>query len=298
MPGDGDMEAATSPGRPAPSPLALEARIGIMQGRLVPSATGELECSVGSRWREEFSIAATLGLSHIELVADRAVDLGNPIWSDDGRDQIVAVAEGAGVHLASLCVNESLATPFRDVDLALDLANRLAPVVTGLHLSTVVLPLLEASDLRALDWADAARCVSLVAEQLSDCGTRLVLELGIPAVDSAQFLGRCASMPIGLCYDVGNATALRFDAAAELRTLGPSVWHLHAKDKSAAGENVRFGTGKVPFVSVMAALADQGFAGLITMEATRGVDPIITAAEHRAFLLAMEELASQIEGPG
>jgi len=292
MPDDTKAEAARSLG-------GLEARVGIMQGRLVPSATGHLESPVGPRWREEFSIAATLGLGHIELVADRAVDLSNPIWSAEGRRQIVAVAGAAGVRLASLCINEPLSSPFRDVDLALDLAGRIAPVVAGLHLSTVVLPLLEASDLRALEWAEAARCVSLLAEHLSDCGTRLVLELGISAVESTRFLTHITPVPVGVCYDVGNATALGFDAAVELRTLGPCVWHIHAKDKNAAGENVRFGTGQVPFVSIMAALADQGFEGLITMEATRGEDPVLTAAEHRAFLLAMEGLAGrQAEGAG
>ena len=49
----------------------------------------------------------------------------------------------------------------------------------------------------------------------------------------------------------------------------------------------------MPFVSVVAALADQGFAGLVTMEATRGEDPILTAAEHRAFLVAVEEIAGR-----
>jgi sugar phosphate isomerase/epimerase len=67
------------------------------------------------------------------------------------------------------------------------------------------------------------------------------------------------------------------------------VRHVHAKDKSADGENVRFGTGTVPFARVLEALADVAFDGLITMEATRGDDPVVTATEHRGLL---ESLAS------
>lgn len=264
-----------------------------MQGRLVASATGELECSAGPRWREEFSIAATLELNHIELLAERVPDSSNPIWSADGRRETVAVAEEAGVSLRSLCINETLATPFDDAELALDLAMRLAPVVSDLHASIVVLPLLEASDLNVLDWSCAARSVRLLADHLFHQGARLALELGVCAVDSLHFLGTTASQPVGLCYDVGNATALGFDAAAELRMLGQRVWHLHAKDKNAARANVRFGTGEVQFAPVLAALAEQGFDGLVTMEATRGEDPIVTAAEHRAFLLSMQQGAGQ-----
>ena len=259
-----------------------------MQGRLVASATGELQCSPGPRWREELSIAATLELSHIELLAERAQDLSNPIWSAEGRRELVALAGTAGVSLTSLCVNETLAAPFED-DLALDLAARLAPVVGGLHAGIVVLPLLEASDLNVLDWSRAARSVRLLADHLGELGAQLALELGISAADSLRFLGTAACPRVGLCYDVGNATALGFDAAGELRTLGRLVCHVHAKDKDAAGENVRFGMGEVQFAPVLAALAAHEYDGLVTMEATRGDDPVVTAAEHRAFLLSMAE---------
>ena len=52
--------------------------------------------------------------------------------------------------------------------------------------------------------------------------------------------------------------------------------------------NVRFGTGVVPFGPALAALRAIGFDGLVTMEATRGDDPVITAEEHRAWLLALD----------
>src|SRR5215207_6395499 len=86
----------------------LAERIGILQGRLVPSATGELQCSPGRRWREEFSMAASLELSHIELLAERTFDPDNPIWSADGRRELLGVAAAAGVALTSLCIDETL----------------------------------------------------------------------------------------------------------------------------------------------------------------------------------------------
>ncbi|MEY2458893.1 MAG: L-ribulose-5-phosphate 3-epimerase [Acidimicrobiaceae bacterium] len=266
----------------------LGERIGIMQGRLVPSATGELDCSPGARWREEFSIAATLELNHIELVAERVMDSSNPIWSVDGRRDIAAAARETDVRVASICLNEPVTTPFDDEAFARDLATRVAPVVDALNATIVVLPLLDASDLNALDWAGAARSVRIVTDQLVPQGARLALELGVAATDSLRFLDAVGSSGVGICYDVGNATAAGFDAAAELRLLGDRVWHVHAKDKNAARENVRFGTGDVPFAAVLRTLDEQGFDGLVTMEATRGDDPIVTAGEHRAFLLSME----------
>jgi sugar phosphate isomerase/epimerase len=271
-------------GRRRPRPL--EQRIGIMQGRLVRAETGELECSPGGRWRDEFRAAGALRLNHIELVADRLLDSSNPMWSADGRGEIASVAESTGVEVASLCVNEVLTSPIDELNA--DLVKRLRPVLGDLPIRVVVVPLLEASDLNSVDQLSAVRSILLLADDLLDDKGRVVVELGLSAEDSLRFLETIGSPRVGLCYDVGNATAFGFDPTHELRILGSSVWHLHAKDKNASKENVRFGTGQVSFAEAFEELSRQGFDGLVTMEATRGDDPFTTASEHRDFLLSMQ----------
>jgi hexulose-6-phosphate isomerase len=209
---------------------------------------------------------------------------------------LLAVADAAGVSLLSVCANESLTHRFDDSGFALDLAIRLAPLLADIQPRIVVLPLLEASDLSVLDWSGAARAVQRFAAAIAEHGTRVVLELGVPAAEALRFLVATDSEHVGLCYDVGNSTALGFDAPADLRQLGPQVWHLHAKDKDSAGQNVRFGTGNVPFDLVFVVLAAQGFDGLITMEATRGEDPRVTAADNRDFLLACSDQTMHARG--
>jgi YrbI family 3-deoxy-D-manno-octulosonate 8-phosphate phosphatase len=261
---------------------SLERRLGIMQGRLVPSTTGELDCSPGPRWREEFWSASALRLGHIELVAERQPDPSNPIWSADGRREILALSEVTGVRSASLCLNEPLVASFEET--AAQLVDRITPVLNELPVHTVVVPLLEASDLRSSGNVDVARTVGRFAEQLPD-GLGIAVELGLSADDGLQFLDAVGHPRVGLCYDVGNAAASGFDPADELRILGSAVRHVHAKDKNDSKENVRFGAGRVKFARVLQELSHQGFDGLITMEATRGNDPFRTAAEHRDFLV-------------
>jgi 3-deoxy-D-manno-octulosonate 8-phosphate phosphatase (KDO 8-P phosphatase) len=144
-------------GRLAPAQirnLPLAPRLGIMQGRLVPSTTGEMDCSPGPRWREEFWSASALRLGHIELVAERQVDPTNPIWFTDGRQEILALAELSGVRPASLCLNEPLTAPFEVT--AAQIADRIAPMLDELPVRTVVVPLLEASDLQPMNRIDVA----------------------------------------------------------------------------------------------------------------------------------------------
>ena len=269
--------------------MPLEDRIGIMQGRLVHATTGELDCSPGRQWRDEFRAAAALQLNHIELVADRVLDSRNPMWSTEGRHEIVTATQRTGVEVASLCLNEVLASPIDGM--STDLVERVSSVLRDLPIRVVVVPLLEASDLRSVDRPSAVRSILLLAECLRDAGGRVAVELGLSAVESLRFLEAVSSPHVGLCYDVGNAAALGFDQIEELRNLGSAVWHLHAKDKNASMANVRFGTGMVPFAGVFEVLSRQGFDGLVTMEATRGDDPFTTALEHRDFLLSMQDHA-------
>ena len=208
------------------------------------------------------------------------------MWSSEGRDEISDVAASTGVDAASLCLNEVLSFPIDGI--SADLVNRLGPVLRDLHIRVVVVPLLEASDLNSVDQLSAARSILVLADELMDDDGRVVVELGLSAEDSLRFLDTIGSPRVGLCYDIGNATAFGFDPVHELRILGSAVWHLHAKDKNAFKENVRFGTGRVPFADVFEELSTQEFDGLVTMEATRGENPFETALEHRDFLLSMQ----------
>src|SRR5207244_12736081 len=58
--------------------------IAIMQGRLLPSSDGRIQCFPRERWRDEFALAAAAGLSAIEWIYDLQGADVNPIASDDG----------------------------------------------------------------------------------------------------------------------------------------------------------------------------------------------------------------------
>ena len=226
-----------------------------------------------------------LELSHIELFAERARDHSNPIWSLEGRREMVAVAETASVSLASLCMNETLVTPFDDPALAADLATRLPQVMSDLHVDMVVLPcwrqaIWASSTGRARPGPSACLPTTSMA-----AGPDSRLNSVSPRPRACTWRSPCPRW--WGCVTTAGRDALGFDAATELRMLGQRVSHIHAKDKNAAGENVRFGTGTVDFGSVLTAMAECMFEGLVTMESTRGDDPIATAAEHRAFLLSI-----------
>lgn len=276
---------AEAPGQVAP----LSQRLGSMQGRLVESRNGRLDSTPGDRWREEFDVAAAVGLHHIELVLEREVEPLNPVWSPAGRKALRQASVETSVAIPSLCVNELLNRRLDDRSGTENLLGRLPAVVGDLGVTTVILPLLESSDIAVLDTAAAAAAVSAIGGMLATYGAGVALELGVPAQTALDFLDATECAGASICYDLGNAAAAGYDSPAELKLLNGRVGHIHAKDKNPDGQNVRFGTGLVPFGRAFEALSGSGYDGLVTMEATRGDDPRLTAAEHRTFLLASAE---------
>ena len=259
--------------------------VGIFQGRLVPSATGALQCHPGDRWAEELALAGAIGFGHVELLMARTRTTADPVWTPAGRAALRATAAAAGVGLVSACSEEVLDRPLDRPGVAEELAGALGPVATDLGLRILVLPLFEASAPPEGRPDALAAGIATVARSLAASGTTLVLEVPLPADRSRALLDAVGVPDVRLCYDLGNATAAGFDPAVEIRALASLVGHVHAKDKDAAGTNVEFGTGRVDFVAAADALAAIGFGGLITIEATRGDDPVATATRHREFLL-------------
>ena len=83
----------------------MEARIGVMQGRLSPRPESRLQAFPHETWPEEFAHAKRLGFSYLEWIyeAERAEE--NPIASAAGRAAIRACAAASGTPVGSVCAD-------------------------------------------------------------------------------------------------------------------------------------------------------------------------------------------------
>ncbi|MBI5838308.1 MAG: sugar phosphate isomerase/epimerase [Candidatus Eisenbacteria bacterium] len=91
---------------------------------------------------------------------------------------------------------------------------------------------------------------------------------------------------LGYTVDVGHAHSSGIPAALLVRELGPRVWHVHVHDNSGQGDEHRaVGEGSVDWVSLVRALAETGFAGLVTDEAL-GLDAQLRGRRRLGRILA------------
>jgi L-ribulose-5-phosphate 3-epimerase len=110
-------------------------------------------------------------------------------------------------------------------------------------------------------------------------GVVIGLENWLSAEDNLRILDLVGSPNVKVYYDVGNSTDKGRDVCNEIRTLGPALCELHAKDASHM-----LGQGRIDFREVRKALDAIDYHGWIHIEAAspHGIVPDYTA--HAAYL--------------
>ena len=89
-------------------------KFGMVQGRLTQSPPGCLQWFPQSGWQEEFSVASKIGVNYIELIAEVQHNSENPIWTDDGIEEIKQLVEDGNLTLHALCNDYIVENSFLD----------------------------------------------------------------------------------------------------------------------------------------------------------------------------------------
>jgi sugar phosphate isomerase/epimerase len=111
--------------------------------------------------------------------------------------------------------------------------------------------------------ASVVKAVEPIAQKL---GVAIALELPLPAREFAALVDRINSGQVGIYYDLGNAVALGFDPAEEVRTLGSRIIALHVKDSLDKLGALHLGKGKLNLEAAMKAIHEVNYDGWVMVE--------------------------------
>jgi N-acylneuraminate cytidylyltransferase len=262
----------------APRPLAHRP-LGIIQGRLTPPWNGALQCFPTGNWAQEFTIAGRLGFAAIEVIV-AADDDDNPLLDDAGAARLAEVSQRTGVAVHAACLDYVMAHDLRS-SAAAGWLHALAPRLAMAGVKIAVLPLFGASEAAAPGaLQQLAPHLRGLADVLRRTGIRLCLESAVPGPQLYEYLGYLAAPNIGVCYDLGNTTGFSHDTVADLELLAPRIWHVHVKDKDAAGQNVPLGSGQARLADLFRQIAAHGCDCALSLETPRGDDPVLAAQQH------------------
>ena len=199
--------------------------IGIMQGRLSPPPEGRIQAFPWSSWREEFTYAGECGFDFIEWLFESDHFEQNPLWTKAGLSQITELISQTGVKVRSVCADYFMAHPFFRVSdeerlKSIAILETLIQRASLIGVETILLPVLEISEVRT----DAEKVLLLESlrtplELALQNSIRLGVETELPATEYLELVERAKHPALKVYFDVGNATAAGYDAAADVRDL-------------------------------------------------------------------------------
>lgn len=261
-----------------------------MQGRFSLPASGCLQSFPWKTWEAEFNQARLCGFDSIEWLFEAEAYEQNPIWSAAGREKIRNLISTSGVQVRSVCAGYFMThrffrVPEEERRRSVAVLNELIPRAASVGVSTILLPVLEESELRT-DEEKAVLSESLrgpldlAAEHVIQIG----LETELTAPDYRALIERQDHSALAAYYDTGNAAAKGYDVADDIRALRGLLCGVHIKDRKRGGPNVPLGQGDVDFAKVFSAIHEVSYSGPFILETTIGNNPVALANAHLRFV--------------
>lgn len=243
-------------------------KLAVMQGRLLPSEDGRIQCSPKLHWREEFPLAEELGLYGIEWIDDLYSADTNALHTDEGIAEIKALMQKHHVVVPSICANIFMEQEREKRVAHLQFLLQQAKKVGAKH---VLLPFFGDAELKTdEDMKDVIHIIDVVLPLLEELDLAIHLETTLEPASFKALLDRIPHSRIKVTYDTGNSAGLGYDPKKEFAAYGDRIGSVHIKDKKKGGSSIPLGEGDVDFELIRSLLSSISFDGLYTLEAARG----------------------------
>jgi len=261
-----------------------------MQGRLSAPVPGRLQAFPWSSWRDEFDRARACGLEAIEWLFEAERFDENPLWTQTGVNAINRGIRASGIPVSSVCADYFMVHPFFRVSRAeraesVRVLERLIVCAAGVGARTVLIPVLEVSEIRTTEEGDMLlEALRGPCETAGRAGIRLGLETELPATEFLALVENGGHSSLGVYYDTGNAAAKGFAIESAIAMLGTRLVGVHVKDRPLAGTSVPLGRGAADFAPFFDALREARYAGPVILQSTSGENYLGAARAHLAFV--------------
>lgn len=254
---------------------------GIMQGRLTEPKGRGIQFFPFDNWKNEFRMAAEIGLNEIEFIFDYDNYQKNPLWTADGRNILKELIGSTGVKVHAICFDYFMRRAFyradsnRQADLRKENVMMLEAVLHAMYelkISLIEIPLVDDSSLKSPENKEQFRDFLLEMADKVKCGINFGLETDLPPKEFLEYLNWFGRENIGANYDSGNSSGLGYDMYEEITTLREKILNIHIKDRKYHGTTVALGTGSADFEGMFRGLREIGYDGTYILQAARGIE--------------------------
>lgn len=265
-------------------------KIGIMQGRLLPSDPKRYQVFPKTAWREEFKLASELGFKSLELLFDVGDFKNNPLLDNKMIFEIIQLAESSKITIDSVCadyfrINGFINTSLNCIDYNLSILKTLIINCSKIDIRRIIIPLMDATKIRNEDDIISIKSIfSELYELLKKNDVLLCFETDLNAKDNLNFMNTMDFDNVKIQYDLGNAAGFGFDIVDEITILNDFIVGVHIKDRDLSGNNVVLGTGVADLKRALELLQELEWLEDIILETTMADNPIEFAKNQLKFV--------------
>ena len=257
-----------------------------MQGRLLPDDPNTLQYFPQNSWKDEFSIAESIGFDFIELLFDINQNKHNPLVNINGINEHIIELSKTKLSNYSICADYFTKHSFI-VQNNSSTKNKLVDLINksnNIGASLIIIPLLNDNNCSNYDAFDSfLKMIKGLMNNGIKSNIKICLEVSLDAKTVLKALSS-NQVNVSICYDFGNATAFGFDISEEIICLKDYIAHVHIKDrKKNGGLNVPLGSGDADFSSGFKALKEINYTGSFTLETALGAEPIESAKYNYSY---------------
>lgn len=251
----------------------MNIKIGIFQGRLTKS--NKLQ-SFPKNWKDEYFKAKILNFSHIEFFLEERKNYDNPFWHKKGRKEIHNLTQQSFTNQTFfLCDNFIIKNNIYESKTK----NYLKKVLKNLNQfkkSKLILPL------HASYFDDPEKLANYMKNILKKIDKKIVIsfETDAEVEKNIKFIEILNLKKVGFTFDIGNIFLKNKNPEIYLSKIYKYVNHIHIKDRSKNGNNVKLGQGLINFKTFFKLLKKLSLNCTITFETYRKNTPIISGYEN------------------
>ncbi len=251
-------------------------KFGIIQGRLTESPPDCLQWFPQDEWADEFVKASSLGINFIELIAEINHNPNNPIWTDEGINQVKKLSLDNNLSIYTLCNDYIIENSIHDEE-TLKQNLTLLSQCKKLGIKKYIMPFFNKSEINPDNINNFIEPITIISKAASKYNIEISLETILTGKELLDLLCKLNLDNIKIVYDTGNRVAFGHNLSRDIELLSDNINHIHIKDKNITNNNVILGTGLVNFSDVFQSIAKIGYKGSYVFETTRGRNPLKTA---------------------
>jgi hexulose-6-phosphate isomerase len=261
-----------------------------MQGRLSKPVNGRIQAFPWQTWRDEFKLARSCGFDSIEFIFESKKYENNPLYCDEGLQEIERLSRKNGVEVKIVCADYFMERPLIRVSeherkKGVKVLKHLIKQCGKIGMELIELPFVDNSEIKTQEeMQEIVKCIKQCLPLAEKCNIQVGLETTLPPKTFLSFIRQFSHPLIKANHDVGNSASLGYDSWEEILTLGDIIANIHIKDRILGGGTVSLGTGDVDFAKFFSALKKINYQGSFIIQAARGDDDVKTAKDYLRFV--------------